>query len=131
MEINDAANAMDKTRWSDGKPAPWFWIIAVVVFLLGLAIAAWVLGKNREELAKLRHEKEKAKIEKADAEAALAAAKEDEIKEAALARVAAADTQLEDLDLVLKTTKETFAKNLAAANRLRWSDLPLADSSGS
>ncbi len=127
MEIEDAANAMDTTRWSDGKPAPWFWIIAGVVLLLGLALAAWVLGTNREELAKLRHEKVPAKIEQADADAALAAATEDEIKEAALERVAVATKKLEQLDDDLDHAKEVFAGNLAAAKRIRWSDLPRAE----
>lgn len=125
--IDDLATALDKTRWQDGKPAPWWWLIAGAVFILGLIAAAWLLGRNRAELAKLRHEKEKAKIEEADADAALAAAEEDEVKEAALERVAIATKRLENLDHDLARAKEIFEGNLAAANRLRWSDLPRAD----
>lgn len=49
------------------------WVTGIVIFfvvVIGMFIFAWQSNKNAKELAKLRHEKNKAEIEQANAEAA-------------------------------------------------------------
>ena len=59
--IKDNSKAIDKSGGRVGASAIWSILIPILV-LIGIAAFTWYSRKNGRELAKLRHEKNKAKI---------------------------------------------------------------------
>lgn len=118
---------MEKTRGDDGKPKWYWWLLAIFLFLIGMVVVGWMLNRNARELAKLRHEKEKARILRDQEDARLAAEVHHEAKEDALRRVTQAQATLDAVEAHIEKVKEQHAIDNNAAMRLRWSDLPRAE----
>lgn len=122
------AYLLGKTRKPSGKPAWYWWLFAVIVFLLGLVVVWWVLNRNNRELARLRHAKEKARIEREQADAYRRAWEHTSRKAEALLRVELTQAAIDGIEHDIQKVEKQHEIDRDSAMRLRWSDLPRADS---
>ena len=123
MEI--LVKTVEEQKKKSGGSKGWRWLLIVIpIILIGLFVAAWVTQKDRRELAKLRHEKNKRQIEKDNADSASKAAKEEEEVRTALARVDLAGEAINEIDRRIEEARKRHAENKKLIGRLRWNDLP-------
>jgi transcription elongation GreA/GreB family factor len=87
----------------------------------------YVLNRNRKELAKLRHERNKAEIEKENELANGIAQKEIDKAKAALKKINEAERRIQDIDERLAAAEAKHAEDTKAIDRMRWGDLPRGD----
>ncbi len=100
-------------------------IIMVVVALAGAAIWAWLSARANRELAALRHEKEKARIEADQAAARATVTANDQAIAAAQKDVAAAAEKLRLIDAEIRTEEARHEADRRAIDRIRsWDDVP-------
>ena len=105
------------TRW-------WLWPLVGVLVLVGLAIAAWYGAADRRELARLRHDavKRRVELEEAAVDQTLARSR-GEVARAQLAEdralLALAAAQAEETELMARMTRDRDS-----VRALRWGDLP-------
>lgn len=100
------------------------WVVAAVVAFVGLLIGWWVLGRDRRELARLRHAEAVRAIE---ARAAVDAfnVKQDTIHVDALrAKAELARDRARQADADMAEAEERYARDLRAVDRIRsWRDV--------
>jgi FtsZ-interacting cell division protein ZipA len=119
------ADKIARQRTPEGKTRSWWrWIIIGAVIIIGIIAALWILGRERRELAKLRHEKYVRQQEAAQARVDAQLAEAAEVAQAALRRAEAAEERIMVLDAKLLEAERVHDINEAAVDRLRWSDLP-------
>ena len=118
---------LNSMKGENGK-VKWYWyLVAVLVFLVALFFASSLLKRNRDELAKLRHERNKKAILEANERTAVLMAKNEKAAEEALQRAERAAKQIGMIDANIKRVKERAAGDRAAVERLTWADLPRAE----
>ena len=122
--LDKIVNAIDRQREKKNS-SPWVWLILIPLVLAGIAIAAWVSTKDRRELAKLRHEKNKREIESENAFAEAEAKKSEAEAEEALKRVAEAEAEIITIDKRLKEVEKRHDENKELIERVTWDDLPV------
>lgn len=120
--------ALKSQRGPDGRPASWWrWAVVAVLLLVGLAVAAWVVRRNSQELARLRHEEFERKLDARRAQTKAVVNRNAE-KVAGLAiEIAAAAARHDEAAQAVVKVEEEHAETLARIEHLRWSDLPRAD----
>ena len=115
--------AVEKRKSKGGKS--WLSLLIIIpLILVGLFVAAWVTQKDRRELAKLRHEKNKRRIEKENADTASKMVREEKEIQAALERVDLAGEAINEIDRRMTEASRRHEKNKKLIGRLRWRDLP-------
>lgn len=112
-----------------GRPrSVWRWIVLAVVVLVGAGVVVWLWrlrDAERRELARLRHEKNRAALEADNARAAAAAAELEEEMRAALRRVADSEVRVARIDEELAAAEDRHDEALDAIGRLTLRDLPV------
>lgn len=114
-----------------GRPSSWWrWVLVIVLVGVGIVFAVWfwkLAGKDRRELARLRHEEDvreqDAKNAHADAVALAARGELEKANRIAIeseGRLALARMQREEVE-------REYEETLAAIDRIRVVDLPWAD----
>lgn len=99
-------------------------LIIVAVVLVGIAVWSWISFRNGRELAKLRHEKETARIlaEKAVVDAKLEV--NEAVKREAKAKQVQAEERLKLIEADVRAAEEKHAADLRAINSIRsWRDV--------
>lgn len=117
----------DQKAEQGGARSWWRWPLLLVLVLAGLAVAAWIVRRDRLELAKLRHEKNKAEIEQDNARAELLANVEEGRVRDALAEVRESTARVAELTTRLRKAKEKYNADQQAIARLSWRDLRRAE----
>jgi len=102
----------------------WLWPLVGVLVLVGLAVAAWYGAADRRELARLRHEEVKRRVELEEAAVDQTLARSmGEMARAQLAEdralLALAAAQAEEAELLARMTRDRDS-----VRALRWGDLP-------
>ena len=105
----------------------WRWPLLIIIVLLGLAIGVYILNRNNRELAKLRHERNKAEIEKENKLTESLAEKELDKARAALIQINEIERRIQTIDEKLVAAEAKHAKDVEAVERMRWSDLSRGD----
>lgn len=99
-------------------------LIIIAVVLVGVAVWSWISFRNNRELAKLRHEKEKARILAEKTELDAKVAKNDEVIAEAKRRQAAVEETIRHIDADIRTEQERYEADLRAIDRIRsWRDV--------
>lgn len=127
--LQKLAGAVDRQKDPDtGKPRSWWrWLVVGVLVVVGVGLIAWtwrLAGRERRELARLRHEKTRLEVEKANAAAAAEAAREFEKVVSAKARVRGSEERVAKIDAEIAALEVRHAEALDAISRIRLSDLP-------
>jgi septal ring factor EnvC (AmiA/AmiB activator) len=102
----------------------WRWPIVIALVLFAVAIFAWFMRRGNRELAKLRHEENKRKIE---VEQAIIDAKVDEEKRVIAEyqeKIDEANRRIEEIDRKIAEVEARNAKNKSAIDAIRtWDDV--------
>jgi uncharacterized protein HemX len=99
-------------------------LIIIAVALMGVAVFAWISFRNNRELAKLRHEKEKARIlaEKAVVDAKVAA--NDAARAEAEKKRAEVEEKIRHIEADVRTENARYEADLRSIDRIRsWRDV--------
>lgn len=118
--IESKVTAEPSSQNSTSSAKSWIWAIVIaVIVLIGITVFTWISFKNGRELAKLRHEKNKAKIlaDQAAAEAELAKL-QSEI-DAAQTRADAAAEDLRRAEADIRAEEARYEANRRAIDRMR------------
>jgi len=128
--IERLADRLSRQRTPEGRVRAWWrWPLILALIAVGVLAAAWILRRDRRELARLRHERYQREQEARSAALDAQLAETEQAAEAALERVRAATAALDAVETRLTAAQETYARTDAAIDRIRWADLPRADSS--
>lgn len=117
-----ATSAKGKAR--EGGGSAWGYVVAFVVMLLGVGVFWWIARKNNQELADLRHEKNKTKILADKAELLAQIAKGDEQVAIEKKKVDAAEETLRIIEADIRAEEARYEANMRAIDRIRsWDDI--------
>lgn len=116
-----------KPDTGSGAKSWWRWPLLIILVLVGVLVAAWALNRDRRELARLRHARNKARIEEDNATAETKAALSEATVEAALTKVIRSKVLVANLDKQIAQGEAAHAKRLADIKKITWGDLPRAD----
>ena len=98
----------------------WIWAIIIpIIVLAGIAVFAWIARRHGRELAKLRHEKNKAKILAEKEAQDLALSQHQYSREQAQKKVDAANEKLRVVEADLRAEEARYEAELDAINRMR------------
>lgn len=98
-------------------------LIVIAVVLVGVAVWSWISFRRGRELAKLRHEKNKAKIEKENAVVQAQIATNDEFIEKQEKIFNAADKQLKTIEAEIEAEEKRYEADMRAIDSIRsWRD---------
>ena len=122
--LEKLADRLGRQRTPEGKARSWWrWPLIILLILIGLAVAAWVINRDRRELARLRHEKYKREQEARNAAVDAQVAATEAATDAALERVSETTHAIDAADAQLAKARRKYERDEAAIDRLRWSDL--------
>ena len=121
------AKLLDGMRGKNGSIKWYWWLVAGLVLLVALFVANSILKRDRDELAKLRHEKRKAEILEANARAEAQKAEHVRTAENAVERADKAAKRIEGINANIERIEERQAGDRAVADRLTWNQLPRAE----
>jgi hypothetical protein len=122
--LSKIANAVTSHKTEKKRGAWWRWPLIIVLVLFGFAIMAWVLGRNRRELARLRHEKNKREILAANAKTLAAVGVEEETAETRLQAANESLKRVEEINQKIREAEKRYEENRHHASRITWADLP-------
>jgi len=98
-------------------------LIIIAVVLAGIALWSWISWGRNKELAKLRHEKNKAKILKEKAEVDAKVAEGHKVVEEAQKRIDSAEEKLRIIDADIRAEEKRYEADLRAIDSIRsWRD---------
>lgn len=98
-------------------------LIILITVLVGVAVWSWVSWRRGKELAKLRHEKNKAKILKEKAELEKKLTKNKIIYLEAAERISEAEKVIEQTDLDIQAEERRYEADMRAIDSIRsWRD---------
>ena len=98
-------------------------LIIVAVVLVGLLVWYWVYTKRGRELAKLRHEKNKAKILKEDALWKMTVSKNDAVIASQEKKFEIAAKKQREVEVLIRAEEGRYEADLRAINSIRsWRD---------
>lgn len=105
----------------------WIWkLLLPLIVLAGIAAFAWFANKKNRELAKLRHEKNKAKILKEQAEVDAEMARKDTLIAAAQEKIDASKERLRTIQADIAAGEKQYEADLRAIDSIRsWDDYRL------
>ena len=116
---------VNDNKGTDGGAKSWLsTVIIIVTVVVGIAIWSWISFRQNRELAKLRHEKEVARIqaEKAAVDAEVAA--NDTVVAEAKKKIAELEERIGYIDADIRAVEEQYAADLRAIDRIRsWNDV--------
>lgn len=100
-------------------------LIIIVVALAGVAIWSWISLRKNRELAALRHEKEKARIEADQAEMHAELAEHDQVLKERQRELEAARENIRIIEADLAASEARYEADRRAIDRIRsWDDVP-------
>lgn len=101
-------------------------LIVITVVLVGVAVWSWISFRRGRELAKLRHEKNKAKLLKEDAVLQAQIAKNDEYIAEQEKIFNTADDRLKIIEADIRAEEKRYEADMRAIDSIRsWSDAGL------
>jgi uncharacterized protein HemX len=101
----------------------WRWFIVIALVLFAVAIYVWLMRRGTKELARLRHEKKKAEIEKMQAIVDAKVDEESRVLREYAEKIDVANRRLEEIDAQILEVEERNAKNTRAIDDIRtWDD---------
>jgi len=117
----------EKTKDGDGKAktgTSWLWsLILPILVLVGIGIFAWYSQRHNRELAKLRHEKNKAKIIKEQTELFVEINKNDVKVAEAQKQIDASRERLRIVEADIKAEESRYEANMRAIDSISsWAD---------
>ncbi|MEE9358884.1 MAG: hypothetical protein V3U85_00220 [Hyphomicrobium sp.] len=127
IEAIAKAVTAQKPKEGGGARSWWRWPLLIVLVLIGVLVAAWVISRDRRELARLRHERNVQRIKSENAKANLEAAENERIAEQALERVEQSKLIVEALNNQIAEIEAAHAKRKLEIDAITWGDLPRAD----
>jgi peptidoglycan hydrolase CwlO-like protein len=106
-----------------GAKSWWRWPLIILLVLVAIAAFAWFSQRDAKELARLRHAKKKADVERAQAQTDAAIAKETAVIEEHQKKIDEALTRIEEIDTEVKEVEARLAKRKNDIDRIRtWDD---------
>lgn len=125
--LGKLAGALDQGQEQRDASGPrsWIaWVVGAVLALVGVTVGAFVLWRNRSELARLRHAEAVREIEVRSAETDVAIAENNDQVADARREAAAAKTRALEAAATLAEAEDRYARDLAAVDRIRsWADV--------
>lgn len=103
------------------------WVASIVIFfvvLIAIFVFAWVANRDAKELAKLRHEKNKKKVEDENLRIEHKAAENDKEKEKLQGQITAAKNEIRKLDEEIRVADKAHEENVKNINSITsWRDI--------
>lgn len=126
VDPNDLLTKLQRIVDSKTKKGGPSWVqslILVAVVLAGAAVWSWISWRSNRELARLRHERAKAKLAAAQAATAREVEATNTKVDALKKKVSAAEEQLRLVDADIRAVEDKYEANLRAVGRIRtWRD---------
>lgn len=123
-QIADRLSSGEEKRAGSGPRAWIAWAVGALLALVGLTVGAFVLWRNRSELARLRHAEAVHEIEARAAATAAERAHNDDAVIAAKLRASEARDRALVAAANLSEEEDRYARDLAAVDRIRsWADV--------
>jgi len=101
----------------------WRWFIVIALVLFAVAIYAWLMRRGSKELARLRHEKKKARLAYEQSVVDAEVAVEERLFAEYAEKIDASSRRLEEIDAQMLEVEERNAKNNRTIDDIRtWDD---------